>query len=539
MNGLNYFDLCRIYVILNFAQFFSFYLLLLERRQDAGRALPNPTDHAGALLEQAIPRVPSAPYVPLYHVGPFKFVPQLAVVVAHPNAGDDRDLAALVSGRRRDLLRSSHEALADTHVLRLFPSVGLVHGHKLPVRVQLADKSALHELRDGVAVDVGVDAQTKVTEQVRAGGILDADVVLGAARGLELVDEERRLVDVQHLVLALALTHVAAADALLFHCVLNLLSQVRSVFPSDDVVGRNVADDAVEPDPVRHVLQDEAQQLDHVAPLLLLPVRHVLTVVEPLLDLCEGHRRRRVHLPLVDLVVLVPLFVEQVRKELHVVLEGRAGQVRHPVRVDLEAAVQQPLDADLGLLRAALSVDLVEDGVVEVLHPELHAGHAVRPEPTDFGWRDVVRARLHRQPNDAALCALVLSDFLSDGLGLALPRLVVRVGGVEERPDEFLGVVLRVEGERAAEDDDLDLVDDVPVVLEGTGAVVELADGVPTVAVATQHAGLAQQVRARDAGLVGAVVAVLRAREPPWAHDHGDDKNTTVRLGALFEEQVF
>ncbi|GIX63593.1 ATP-dependent Clp protease ATP-binding subunit ClpA [Babesia caballi] len=430
----------------------------------------------------------------LGHEGVLDDVAVLGVVLASANARNHGHAAeALGSGQN---LGDQEEAGADAAVLVGSGILdGLAVGHHDAVDVQLADECAALQ-----------------TAELGNGGVVAS--VVAQPQPQEAVD--------LGLVLALAgqqqLAHVGHVGA-----------------PDDGRV-RDVANDAVQTDPgvdgAFHAHHEVHEQIR-----VDVEVGHEFALLVPLLNARKGRDLARVNLPLVGLQGLV---AQDQGEHLEVHRGVAGGEVGHQVDVHLVAVFLQQVESPGGVAQGVAAVHVVEDLVVGVLDAQLDASAAEVAQDPDLVRGDSVGAGLEREANDAALRPDVHVLLGREGLPGAA-RLEGRgeyVGGVVEVAAELLLVLPGVAAPGASQHQNLDLVNDVPVAVEGHGAVIELLHGVKVVLVGAQHGGFGGEVAAGLAGLVRAVVAVGGTAEVAGGGQDGDHNNAGIGPDRLVAQQL-
>ena len=338
--------------------------------------------------------------------------------------------------------------------------------------------------------------------------------MLCGARGEVRARDEPLLAVGHRLATNLAAPDASAAHATPRHLGEDVLAQVGHVEAAAHVLDRDVAHDAVEPDPRMHARFHLHQQADE----RIGRVRLVLPRLVPLLDDGPRHHLRRVDLPLIRLQARV---AQHAREHLPVVLERRRGQLRHQMHVNLEAGVLEARESHRHVGDSVAAVDLAQQPIVGVLYAELDAGAAVPAQPAQLGGVDRVRPRLQCEPDDLDARGLVDRLLLEQGEPWPLRALPEGIGGEEEVAHKGLLVRVRVRGPRAAEHEQLDLVHRMSIHRQRRRPVGELQHGVEPVLIGALDGGFVVKVRARLARLVGAVVAVPSAREALRLAVHG------------------
>eukprot|EP00327_Prymnesium_parvum_P028890 CAMPEP_0195579104 /NCGR_PEP_ID=MMETSP0814-20130614/13590_1 /TAXON_ID=97485 /ORGANISM="Prymnesium parvum, Strain Texoma1" /LENGTH=105 /DNA_ID=CAMNT_0040715781 /DNA_START=53 /DNA_END=370 /DNA_ORIENTATION=- len=99
--------------------------------------------------------------------------------------------------------------------------------------------------------------------------------------------------------------------------------------------------------------------------------------------------------------------MQHLREHLPVDLDRGAREVGHQVNVHFEARVLQKPQSVAHLLSGASAVDLLEDGVIGVLHAQLDARAAIPSQPVQLHLVNVVRPHLEGEPDNFAARALI------------------------------------------------------------------------------------------------------------------------------------
>ena len=447
----------------------------------------------------------------LGHVREVVAVPQGAVVLAHPHAA--RDAHAAPPGFKCQALGLGHQAPAEPAVLPV-PVVGAYRGGA-PEDLELPYRRR----RAGVQPQAGV-----AYDAVPA---LEGQEVLRAAAGLVHQVPQLRGARVRRVLRAAGLpaADAPARPALGGHPGGHHLAYVALGYPRGDLRGGDVPLDPLYADILRHErlhVREERHGGILVVGGVLAGPPHVV------------HLRALDHQQGVELqhVRAVGRVVEQQAEALEVVPRRRAGQAGHYVVADLQPALPAVPGAPADLLRPVAPLHASQDRVVQDLDPELDAGCAHAHGAVYLLRGEHVGAGLHRHPDAAAAGALVQRLRLPQGLR------VLAVEGVEAPLHEPLLVLGVAAGERAAHDDQVDLVGPVADLLQLPDAVRHLPPGVEPVPRGAPGCGLLAGVRLggavrRPSGAerAPAVGAVVRRRH------HGHRRDAAGRAGRLLDEQ--
>ena len=365
-------------------------------------------------------------------------------------------------------------------------AVVLAYGCGMAEHLQLPDR------RHGI----GIEPQTDVSDDRIVG--YEGCEMLRTAVGLvdQVLHLHRIRIQVGIDASRFAAAYASAGGAVGLHVRSDLLTDVALGDPRHDLRRRDVSLYPLD----AHVFGDDGLHLGEETDRDALVVRRVLAPLPHIVDARAGHYEQGVELQHVRTVCGI---VEHLAEALEIVLRIGSGKTGHDVVADLQAPVPAVLGASAHLGGAVTPLDALQDVVVEDLHPQLHPGRSEAHRALDLLRGEHVGTGLDGHPDASPRCGAVPVLSLLQGIRID------PVQSVEASLDEPFLVSRIAAGERAAHDDQVDLVGVVPYLLQLGHAVGDLLPWIEPVPGCPAGGGLLPRIGL--GGIVGDASGTVRA----------------------------